>query len=1294
MDDTLCSHFLKALTDFRNVGVVQLGKSLVSQARAISQGPEQESCPVLETVFLEEDVGELCEVLASVSYKWEELCVSLKLSKAVIEECRNARNNNLRLYRGLTEWVCGRHKNARHPTLSQLKQALSSPFVGLPDLALKIEKSWKTNNDLQDSHFTGILSESNKILNISSEPSDTTVADGKSTLLEVQVSHSEAVSFQWMKEDKPLSDSSSFSGTHSSMLLIHKTSQGVQGEYCCQVNLGSVQLSTSPVQVTVTFPPDKQRLLELYSNLNEVPQDSWPLVAPNKYVNILLININQNAGPSTVREGIEDIVGTSCCSPTEVFSQYVEGALIILQGCPGSGKTTLANKITKDWVNGKMLRKADKVFLISLRKDYEKMELFKRFYHSRAQSYVKQLEECGGKGSCFVLDGYDEFSNSQGEQSVIHQLIHKTYLPLAMVILTSRPAATATLHFDIKRVYYYESVGFSKESFEEFVDCYLFQHTTLEKYRSDTIKSQLKDYLKACSNILNICFLPLNASMICFLFDSLREVKNTPKTETEMYKHFVLAIALRKLRIANPKFKLHSQEYLPDSDNVIFKQLCLLAFNMTMENKQIVKLPVPLESIDSSSLRGLLTIDSTIGISGLEDTVVFLHLTLQEYLAACHLASLDEHQQTEMIRLHSGKGHMLTMFKFYCGLVDFQNKLQQFDDIVESAPNILYGIHCAYETQLESICHRVMEDSLCIESCVLTPADFHVMAYVVSCASHLVKQVMIQPCILYEEYKDKWKSKEIGSAELMSSSFAQSNFDLASIKSKAEYDICNQVSYKQFNYPCRVTKNLEAVNNILCSLQNEFSTLYQSCSDIFSSEYAAPLADALRHCGNIEVMILYGTFNSTETAYLLQDVFKNSPNLTFFQLYEYSCFSKAEHLTTTIQQCCKFDFLLFKSTDLHGKCMTDLSHLLPQCTNLRTLALPYCNIHSEDALLLAKSLANSSLKLLNLGENNICSEGMQSLAKNVHCEQLNLNSCNIGNEGAKHLAEYLTKNPSVTALVLQNNNIGSQGITALAEGLRHCSNLQVLILSNNYIEYGGAIALAEGLKFCSKLKVLNLNNCNINTGGILCITEQFHWKELVHLELAKNGISDVFPALTQKMKYLNCLEKLNLCSNSIGSRGAIVLAEGIQSCPSLHDLNVCNNDIGSDGAMAIFKAFNSSNSRRDSTSEQLISMLTPGLPQQNIVAVLDIDFSRNKLDEFCIDSLIALVKSNKIVKLDLSYNNIGPNGSKLLVSELLNFELSLEINLVHNNISDKDIKLITQLLPAKKLHEGIFEVFL
>ena len=134
-----------------------------------------------------------------------------------------------------------------------------------------------------------------------------------------------------MKEDKPLSDSSSFSGTHSSMLLIHKASQEVQGEYCCQVNLGSVQLSTSPVQVTVTFPLDKQCLLNLYSSLMEVPQDSWPIVGPNTFVDVALIDIMKGSKPSVVKGEVDDVLHAylkSAVNLIEAFSQYEEGALV------------------------------------------------------------------------------------------------------------------------------------------------------------------------------------------------------------------------------------------------------------------------------------------------------------------------------------------------------------------------------------------------------------------------------------------------------------------------------------------------------------------------------------------------------------------------------------------------------------------------------------------------------------------------------------------------------------------------------------------------------------------------------------------------------------------------------------------------------------------------------------------------------------------------------------------------------------------------------------------------------
>ena len=1252
VNNTLCAHFLKALTGFRNVGVVQLGESLVSQARASSQGPEEESGPAPETVFLEEDVRVLSEVLTSGSHKWEEFSVTIGIPQHIIEECRNARSNNLKLYKILKEWVCGRHKNTRHPTLHQLKQALSSPFVALPDLALEIEKSWKTNSDLQDSHFTDTVSESNKVINISLEPSDATVADGKSTLLEVQVSHSEAVSYQWMKEDKPLSDSSSFSGTHSSMLLIHKASQAVQGDYSCQVNLGSVQLSTFPVQVTVTFSPDKQYLLDFYSSLKEVPQDSWPIVGPNTFVDVALLDTMRGSKPSVVEGEVDDVLQTnlkSTVSLIEACGQYEEGALIILEGRPGSGKTTLTCKITKDWVNGKMLSNASKVFLVSLRKDCDKMKLFKSFYHSKAQAYVEQLEECGGKGACFILDGYDEFSNSQGEQSVVHQLIHKSYLPLAMVILTSRPVATATLR--PKATKRFETLGFTKKCFEEFVNLYPFQT------EGDQINLQLRDFLKVCCNVLNMCYLPFNASMICFLFDQFREDENAPKTETEIYKLFILAVALRKLRILNPRTKLLSLECLPDSDKVFFKQLCLLAFDMTVENKQIVKLPVSLESLDSSSLRGLLTIDSTIRIAGLEDTVVFLHLTLQEYLAACHLASLDEHQQTEMIRLHSGKGHMLTMFKFYCGLVDFQNKLQQFDDIVKSRSNMLYVFHCAYETQLACVCLRAMEllnGEILLESGVLTPADFTVLTYVITNAPHLVNLLDIMPCLLYEEFiKDKWKNKEIDYADVLSSSFHSSISD-KNVRGGAEYDLCTQISYHQKSELKRDGRMIERLSFQMDS-KNSMRTL-QCSSDILSSDSAASLVNALKHCSNIKVICFMGNFNGMRSASNLAEVLQCCFNLKCFILFGELSSSEMELLTCALQHCRYLRIINLCRTDLCSS-VTEISTILMQCSDMRELILWHCNITSENADILFGLPATVILDTLCLSSSMIGPNGMKSIADNVFCKELLLIQCNIGAEGVRYLARSILLKPVLTSLNLADNDIDSNSIIILAEGLSHCCNLQKLNLSYNNVGYDGAVALAQCLVSCSGLRVLSLTSCNLEGDGIVRLAEQFHsWPNMEDLGLSNNGVisdSHMF-LISGGIQQLHLLQELYLSNKSIDDAAATVLAEGIQHCPILHTLIVSRNRISSGGARSLAR----------SLKNEEIKYL---------------DFSYNLLDDACIESFVALVLTSQLQKLDLSHNNIGPTGSKCVVTKLLDCSFPVEINLASNNVSPEVMTSITHL---------------
>ena len=118
-----------------------------------------------------------------------------------------------------------------------------------------------------------------------------------------------------------------------------------------------------------------------------------------------------------------------------------------------------------------------------------------------------------------------EFST---KKSIIHKIIYKQYLCQSTVIVASRPAAIAEIgciHAD-KMI---EVVGFKKEQIFEYFKDYPFSDQVNSKY------AELKAYLSAHPNVLHMCYLPVHAAMIGFLFEVTGEVR---QTETKIYEHF------------------------------------------------------------------------------------------------------------------------------------------------------------------------------------------------------------------------------------------------------------------------------------------------------------------------------------------------------------------------------------------------------------------------------------------------------------------------------------------------------------------------------------------------------------------------------------------------------------------------------------------------------------------------------------------------------------------------------------------------------------------------------------
>ena len=169
--------------------------------------------------FAQKDVQYLTEILAEVSFKWQEIGLMLGLPPNVLEDC-SCGSSTICLSKVLINWIL-----SNQASLEKLKTALCSKVVGLSRIAEDLEKKYGVATAPKYS-CEQEMSRSSSLFYITYQSCNTEVADGKSTLLEVQVNSSEPVSYQWTKDEEPLRASPTHSGIQSDILFINNASQG------------------------------------------------------------------------------------------------------------------------------------------------------------------------------------------------------------------------------------------------------------------------------------------------------------------------------------------------------------------------------------------------------------------------------------------------------------------------------------------------------------------------------------------------------------------------------------------------------------------------------------------------------------------------------------------------------------------------------------------------------------------------------------------------------------------------------------------------------------------------------------------------------------------------------------------------------------------------------------------------------------------------------------------------------------------------------------------------------------
>ena len=289
----------------------------------------------------------------------------------------------------------------------------------------------------------------------------------------------------------------------------------------------------------------KRHVCQIYSSKPEVPRGDWPPVVSNNFINLALVkpsdvlsrtNHSMPGNPDKELEKKEKI------EYEQAFEVYTRSERMLVLGCPGSGKTTLVHKVVKDWGQGLVLKGAELVYRISLRlltseRDSKLSSILNKFHYSEGSVLQQNIEEINGKGVCFILDGLDEYPPQSEENPLIYALLDKSYLPEAMVILTSRPAAASAYLPNKSSFKQIEVFGFSRTDIFEYVDCFPFSNSCNS---AESKKKKLNSFLQSHPEVLDWCYLPVNAAIICFLYKRNSDILF--ETQTEMYKLFTVSI--------------------------------------------------------------------------------------------------------------------------------------------------------------------------------------------------------------------------------------------------------------------------------------------------------------------------------------------------------------------------------------------------------------------------------------------------------------------------------------------------------------------------------------------------------------------------------------------------------------------------------------------------------------------------------------------------------------------------------------------------------------------------------
>ena len=325
---------------------------------------------------------------------------------------------------------------------------------------------------------------------------------------------------------------------------------------------------------------------------------------------------------------------------------------ILVEGSPGIGKTMFSWELCRQWAEGKMLQDRDIVLMLQLRSKSvrEAKSLSDLFHHSNdsiKQEVLEHITSVDGRGVFVVLEGYDELTEDQRtEGSILNKLLIGDYLPKATIMVTSRPLASDSLSSEFRESVdqHIEVLGFNDEDIKSYVEkaC----------QKQPQILPDLLSYIASNPFVSSVMYIPLQCAILTALYIEKWKKKKgglyAPTTLTQLYTDLLLSSLIRYIsdHPVYSKCKTAAIRQLSDLPSEVQEQVWKLSQLAAegLEKGQFIFDSIPCDDM------GLMQSAEEELVIGRAVSYCFLHLTLQEYLAALHWSRMGSE---DMVRLVS-----------------------------------------------------------------------------------------------------------------------------------------------------------------------------------------------------------------------------------------------------------------------------------------------------------------------------------------------------------------------------------------------------------------------------------------------------------------------------------------------------------------------------------------------------------------------------------------------------------------------------------------------------------------